>query len=110
MEQTYAVHAQTAVTFASVLNTVDGGDVGVSPGTSITMVESLVHRNGNRNGITTRGTSSAFAAHVRDAHSNAMNNSPDSTTVATEMGGREFGPETKKDTSAINIAFGTKKL
>jgi hypothetical protein len=39
--QKYAVHAQKAVTFAGVVTTIDGGDVGVSRGTSITMVESL---------------------------------------------------------------------
>jgi hypothetical protein len=100
----YAVHAQSTVTFDGVVSTVDGGDVGVSPGTSISMVETLAHRSG----IFTRGSeSTSFATHVRDAWSEAMAKSPDSTTAATEIGGMTFSPGTHKFDSAINIAFGT---
>jgi hypothetical protein len=99
--QKYAVHARTAVTFAGVVTTIDGGDVGVSPGTSITMVETLAHKDGI---ITT--DSSDFSTHVVSAHTAAMAISPSSTTATTEIGGRTFSPGTHHFDSAINIAFG----
>jgi hypothetical protein len=62
--ETYAINAETTVTFDGVITMVDGGNVGVSPGTSITMVETIVLRDGI---ITTVAPSSAFRTPVVDA-------------------------------------------
>jgi hypothetical protein len=100
----YAVHAQDKVTFAGVVTSVDGGDVGVSPGTSITMVENLVHKEG---GITTGGESNDFAAYVRNAHEDAIHRSPTKTYENAEIGGLTFTPGVHRFEIAINIAFGS---
>jgi hypothetical protein len=100
--QKYAVHAQTTVTFGGVISTVDGGDVGVAPVTSITMVETLAHRGGTIN-----PGSTAFYLHVIQAHDDAMATTATATTALTEIGGQTFTPGTYKFNSAINIAFGT---
>jgi hypothetical protein len=100
--QKYAIHAGTTVTFAGVATAVDGGNVGVSPGTSITMADTLGHKGGI---IATKSTD--FAAHKIQAHADAMATTPTSTTAKTEIGGQTFTPGTHKFISAINIAFGT---
>jgi hypothetical protein len=98
--QNFAVHARTTVTFGGVVNTIYGGDVGVSPGTAITGDPML--RGGE-----VVDDSAIFAASVLAAHAVAMSTPPDSTTAATEIGGKTFKHGTYHFESAINIAVGT---
>jgi hypothetical protein len=100
----YAVHAGDKVTFDGVVSSVDGGYVGVSPGTSITMVEPLAQKGG---GITTGGTSNDFAYYVNTAHEEATKRSPDMTTDIIEIGGETYSPGVYHFESAINIAAGS---
>jgi hypothetical protein len=102
--QNFAVHAATTVTFDGVQTTIYGGDVGVSPGSSIT--GDAVLRGGKVVADST-GEPTAFATHVSDAHAAKIATSPSSTTADTEIGGQTFYPGTHKFDSAINIAFGT---
>jgi hypothetical protein len=85
--QKYPVRADITVAFSSVSSTIDGGDVGVSPGTAITAVETIAHKGGI---ITTEST--AFATHVISVHTAALATSPSSTAAIPEIGGRTFPP------------------
>jgi hypothetical protein len=98
--QNFAVHARTTVTFDGVLITIHNGDVGVSPGTSITGAYQLNH------GVVVNG-SSVFAAAVLAVYAAAMAVRVDGKTMAIEMGGETFTPETYRSGSAINFAHGT---
>jgi hypothetical protein len=101
--QNFAVHAATTVTFDGVQTTIYGGDVGVSPGTTITGEPLL--RGGRLWKV--GDDSPAFATSVIDAHSEAMATSPDTTTAATDIGGQTFYPGTHKFNTAIHIASST---
>jgi hypothetical protein len=99
---TYAVHARSTVTFDGAISTVDGGDVGVSPGTSITAVETIAHKGGT---FTTE--SADFASYVMSAHTAALAMSPTTTTSMPEIGGQTFTPGVHNFDVAVSIAFGT---
>jgi hypothetical protein len=96
----FAVHAGTTVTFASVVNTVDGGDIGGAvTGLAAT---NLAHKGGN-----VKIGNADFAAHVSASRMAAMNATPKQSFDGIEMGGKTFTPGTYRFKSAINIAFGT---
>jgi hypothetical protein len=82
---------------------VNGGDVGVSPGTSITGSYTF-HSDGQNTGKVVLD-SSAFAASVLTAHAEAM--AIPGTAIGIEIGGRTFTPGTYRSGSAINFAYGT---
>ena len=96
--QNYAVHARTTITFDGISTKIQGGDVSVSPGTSIT-----------GNALIDDGevvsNSAVFAASVLVAHADAMEE--ESLPLDIEIGGRTFGPGTYRSSSAINFAYGT---
>jgi hypothetical protein len=100
--ENYAVHARTTVTFAGVMSTIQGGDVGVSPGTSITVATGLNIVDGDQ-----IIGDAVFSASVVAAHTAAMVVRPDGNTMAIEMGGLTFTPGTYRSGSAINFAHGT---
>jgi hypothetical protein len=97
----FAVHAQTTVTFAGIPSTINGGNVGVFPGTSITgaHVVSLNQQAG--------GSSELFAASVVAAHADAIAVHANETPMAIEIGGLTFTPGMYRSGSAINFAYGT---
>jgi hypothetical protein len=97
---TFAVHARTTVTFAGVVTTLHGGDVGVSPGTSVTGAYAI-------NGGELVADSSDFDASVQVAYAAAMAVRSDEQAIAIEIGGKTFTPGTYRSGSAINFAYGT---
>ena len=99
----FAVHARTTVTFGGVTSTIQDGDVGVYPGTSITGSHQFV------NGGDIVLNSPAFADHVVDSHASAMagNYGTSETAMAIEIGGITFLPGIYRSGSAINFAHGT---
>jgi hypothetical protein len=99
--ENFAVHAQTTVTFAGVTSTINGGDVGVSPGTSITGAFTFA------DGGAVVEDSAEFAARVLAAHAEAMAVRSDDVALAIEIGGLTFTPGTYRSDSAINFAHGT---
>jgi hypothetical protein len=99
--QDFAVHARTTVTFDGVTSTVHGGDVGVSPGTSIT--GSFNFEDGGER----KEDSSDFAESVLSAYAAAMEVRSDEKAMAIEIGGKTFTPGTYRSGSAINFAYGT---
>jgi hypothetical protein len=101
--QTYAVHARTTITFASdTPSEITNGDIGVSPGTSITEVVPVIFENGEK-----ASGNSAFAAHAVSAHASAIEVKPLGRTLAIEIGGKTFIPGIYRSGSAINFAYGT---
>jgi hypothetical protein len=114
--ENFAVHAGTAVTFSGGMNTINGGDVGVFPGTSIT-------GNYMIDGGEFVSDSSDFADSVLAAYNDAMrvetNEEPlaaqagasqvidDEQHIAIEIGGLTFIPGTYRSATAITIAAGT---
>jgi hypothetical protein len=84
--------------------------VGVSPGTSITGSFAF-DNSGNATGAfqfdigEVVSDSVSFAAHVLDAHTEAMQEP--SGPMDIEMGGEIFTPGTYRSESAINFAYGT---
>jgi hypothetical protein len=98
----FALHARTAITFSEGgLTTIDGGDVGVSPGTAITGTPKI--HDG-----TVVGNSDVFAASVKAEYDVAMAFHAGEKFMAIEMGGLTFIPGTYRSDSAINIAHGSK--
>jgi hypothetical protein len=104
MCQDFAVHSHFNVNFAPGVM-IDGGSVGVSPGTSITGTEAITLVNG----ATTSNTDSKdFASSMLLSHAAAIaHRGPDSTDLATEIGGMTFGPGTYRSASAITLAAGS---
>jgi hypothetical protein len=98
----FAVHARTAVSFDGVKSTINGGNVGVSPGTAITSSYDIVH--GQKYSWT---SSKKFAESVLVAYSFAMRVRDDEVDRAMEMGGLTFTPGTYRSGSQINFAHGT---
>jgi hypothetical protein len=99
--QNFAVHSQTNITFEGVTSTIRGGDLGVSPGSSLTGPYTF------EGGGEVVSDSSAFAASVLAAHPAAMAVRADGKTMSIEMGGVTFTPGTYRSGSAINFALGT---
>jgi hypothetical protein len=97
--QNFAIHARATITFAGLTSTVHGGDIGVSPGTSIT--GSPILENGEK-----VYDSGVFAASVKAAHAAAMEVRADGKHMEIEMGGVTFTPGTYRSGSAINLAHG----
>jgi hypothetical protein len=97
----FAVHAGTAVAFNGESTTLHGGDVGVSPGTSVTGAYEF------HNGGVLLNESSDFAALTVIAHTTAMAVRNDETAIGIEIGGITFTPGTYRSSSAINLAAGT---
>jgi type VI secretion system secreted protein VgrG len=95
----FAVHARTTITFSGTVTTIYGGDVSVSPGTSITGSPQI-------NDGVVGGDSADFAASVLVAYAEAMGVT-DVTDIAIEIGGEIFTPGTYRSGSDINFAFGT---
>ena len=98
--QNYAVYARATITFASVVTTIQGGDAGVYPGTSITRNPSFIDGE-----VVSTPDTLDFAASVVLEHDSLMN--LDSTAMAIEIGGLTFTPGVYHSGSAINFAFGT---
>lgn len=94
--ENFAVHAGTTITFDGAMSTVNRGDVGVSPGTSITGSYTFAAKTGR--------DSSIFAASTLTAHDEAM--AVPGIPMANEIGGLTFTPGTYRF-SAINLAYGT---
>jgi hypothetical protein len=95
----FAVHAGTTITFAGGETTIDSGDVGVYPGTSITGYYHL-----DAGAVV---TDADFAASVLEVHKEAMAVHPNETPIAIEMGGEKFMPGIYRSGSALNFAHGT---
>jgi hypothetical protein len=103
--QNFAVHARTTVTFSADGDMIDGGLVGVSPGTSITGSAAGTFQNGG--GISTNST--AFAFDVAFAQSAAIAHRVDSVYIgmAIGLGGKTFTPGTYRSGSSMTLALGT---
>jgi hypothetical protein len=100
--ENFAVHAGTTITFGGVTSKIRGGDVSVSPGTSVTGSYSFV------DGGKLVSDSSDFAASKLAAYDAAMAVRVDGqTSMPIEIGGLTFEPGTHHSDSAINIAYGT---
>jgi hypothetical protein len=99
--ENFAVHARTTVTFDGVTSMIHGGDVSVSPGTSVTGSYSF------SDGGKFVSDSSDFAASVMVAYAAAMVVRADEQPMAIEIGGSTFTPGTHRSDSAINFAYGT---
>jgi hypothetical protein len=97
----FAVHARTTITFDGVFTTINGGNVGVSPGTSITGDPNLI------DGDVVDDPDLVFANHALAAHVAAMAVRADGNDMAIEIGGKTFTPGTYRSGSAINFAHGT---
>jgi hypothetical protein len=96
----FAVHAGTAVAFDGVQTTIKGGNVGVSPGTSIQGGYTI-------DGGVVENDSSGFAESVLVAHDEAMALHCNEKTMASEIGGMTFTPGTYRSASSINVVVGT---
>jgi hypothetical protein len=95
------VHAQIAITFAAEATTIHYGDIGVSPGTSVTSVQVLNLVNGEiKNGNTT------FQADVTSAWT-TLRASGTTTAGTIELGGQTYTPGIIKATTTLNIAANT---
>ena len=99
--ENFAVHARTTVTFYGELTTIHGGDVGVSPGTSVAGAYRF------QDGGVFVDDSSDFAALTVATHAAAMAVRNDETAIGIEIGGSTFTPGTYRSSSAINFAHGT---
>jgi hypothetical protein len=117
----FAVHARTTVTFDGTQSTVVG-NVGVSPGTSITgsyAFDPIAVGSAATGGVVSTSDSAAFAETVRVAQlalvavqveivmGGLTFSGPGVTNMAIEMGGLTFPPGIHRSGSAINFAHGT---
>jgi hypothetical protein len=98
--ENFAVHAGTAITFAD--NTITGGDVGISPGTSITGLVEIVD-----GAVASVGDAALFADTVYDAWVAAMVIRVDAMAFAVEMGGETFTPGTWRSGTITIVAGST---
>jgi hypothetical protein len=100
--QNYAVHAGTTITFADGVSgiTTISGDIGVSPGTSITGVE-LGYMKFTSGEVASTADAADFAAGVTAAHAAAL---ATAGTTIVEMSGQTYTPGTYTGAAAISIA------
>jgi hypothetical protein len=98
--ENFAVNARTTITFDGAMSTIKNGDVGVSPGTSITGAKKLL--NG---GVKSGDSDFALSALFNQAEK--VSRRADGKSMAIEMGGLTFTPGTYRSASAINFAFNT---
>jgi hypothetical protein len=102
--ENFAVHARTTITFAGAEDSViTNGDIGVSPGTSITGNHDIV-------GGTTVLGSSEFATSAMFNHADLRSRRSDETYWGVgmhEIGGETFYPGTYRAGTAINFVHGT---
>ena len=98
--ENFAVHARNTVTFNGVVTTIHGGDVGVSPGTSITGAYQFEDGEVVDDSVD-------FASSVLAAHAAAMTVRDDGKAMEIEIGGITFTPGTYRSDRAINFAYGT---
>jgi hypothetical protein len=105
--QTFAVHARTTITFDGEKTRVVG-DIGVSPGTSITGNYAIA-----AGGQVQADVDNEFAKSVFEAHQAAILLRPPDEEVlmgpaaAVEIGDKTFTPGTYRAGSSINFAYGT---
>jgi hypothetical protein len=104
----FAVHAHDAITFASGEETRIVGDIGVSPGTSITGQYSIMPGGqvvGNSDAFATSmwGSNGSYAAAIA-IRADEDHMGPED---AIEIGGKTFTPGTYRATTALNFAYGT---
>jgi hypothetical protein len=104
MCENFAVHARTTVTFDGDTSEIYGGDVGVSPGPSITGSYTF-HMVGEEEKGHVVLESSVFATSVTNALDAALE--AQATAMEIEIGGKTFVPGTYRSGSAINFAHGT---
>ena len=103
---THAVHARTTITFGGVASSIPIGNIGVSPGTSITGAYTLGEGN-------VLADTSEFAATVLAMTEKMQAFEPtdysyfDATPMDIEIGGQTFTPGLYRSESAINFAYGT---
>lgn len=95
----YAIHARVSVTFGAG-DIIDRGDVGVSPGFSVTGIPVF------NNGGTIVYDSAIFAASVLVSHANMMETREDEQIIPVGIAGLTFTPGTHRSVGAINIAAG----
>jgi hypothetical protein len=98
--QNFAVHAGDSVIFGGAVSTIHGGNMGVSPGTSIIGLYTF-----EIGGVVDE--SSVFAASVVVAHAAAMGFRDDEIALGTEIGGKSFTPGTYRSSSFTNGAVVT---
>jgi hypothetical protein len=87
------------------MSTIHDGDVGVSPGTSITGSYTLSSSASNEANVVY--DSNVFADTVKAYHTAAMEVGDNEEAMAIEIGGQKFKPGTHRSGSAINFAYGT---
>jgi hypothetical protein len=99
--ENFAVNARNTITFDGAESTIKNGDVGVSPGTSITGAKELLNGGVEDNG------NSDFALSALFNQAEKVSRRSDGNSMAIEMGGLTFTPGTFRSASAINFAFNT---
>jgi co-chaperonin GroES (HSP10) len=98
--ENFAVHGGTTITFADGVSakTTIGGDIGVSPGTSITGLQYVTFTEGER---LSTPDSADFASRVNEKHSSATSTKG---KKFTELSGGVFTPGTYTASSTISFA------
>jgi hypothetical protein len=99
--ENFAVHARTTISFNGEPTTIHGGDVGLSPGTSVAGAYQF------QDGGEFVDNSSDFAALTVPTHAAKMAVRTGAIALGVEIGGSTFTPGTYRSGSAINIASGT---
>jgi hypothetical protein len=102
MCEDFAVHARNTVTFGGTASAIHGGgDVGVSPGVSITEVATTEFPEG---GVFLENESKDFSAGVTSRHALAVTYQAAAQTMIPEMGSKTFTPGIYRAATSINIA------
>jgi hypothetical protein len=101
--QDYAVHARSIITFKGIQSTIRNGDVGISPGISIT---SDVYPN-YVDGGPIYAASASFAAFTLANHGAFLAVQADGVDIPSEIGGLTFTPGTYRSGSTFLIAENT---
>jgi hypothetical protein len=113
---TFAVHANSAITFASGEHTRIVGNIGIYPGTSVTGLVQIKPGGTNQGGDLVSKTYSefmwgtdAFAAIAKPngEFSTMFGQATTNTSVITTIGGKTFTPGVYRSGAAIGFAYGT---